>query len=103
MYKFCAWVLIISFINLQVPVVAFAAEGAPAAKQDGITKNLPEMVASPEAPLPAGVKPAPKKSNNWMWWVLGGAVLVGALAAGGGGGGGGETPPPSTGSVAVGW
>jgi hypothetical protein len=100
-YKLCAWVLIVSFINLQVPVVALAADGAQAAKQDGITKNRPEMVASPEVPLPAGAKPAAKKSYTWLWWVLG-AVVVGAAAAGGGGGGGGGGGS-STGSVSLGW
>jgi hypothetical protein len=104
MSKMCVWVLILSVLNLQVPIVAFAAQAAQYAKPDSITKNPPEMVASPEVPLPEGAKPEAKKSNTWLWWALG-AVAVGAAAAGGGGGGGGGSsiPPSSTGNVNVAW
>jgi hypothetical protein len=104
--KLCAWVLILSVLNLQVAAVALAAQNTQVAKLDTIKKNLPEMVASPELNLP-GQKPDEKKSYNWVWWVVG-AVVLGA-AVGGGGGGGGSTPPPNTitppsnGAVAVGW
>jgi len=101
--KLCAWVLILSVFNLHAPVVAFAAQAAQVSKPDTITKNPPEMVASPESNIPGG-KAEEKTSYTWLWWVLG-AVLVGgaiAAAAGGGGGGGGGAGGGS-GSVSVGW
>jgi hypothetical protein len=99
--KLCACVLIISVLNLQAPLVAFAAEGAVPAKSDTITKNPPEMVASPELNIPGG-KAEGKTSYTWLWWVLG-AVVVGVAAAAGGGGGGGGSSGGGSGSVSVGW
>jgi predicted phage tail protein len=91
--------LVLAVLNLNVATVVLAADPVPAMK-DTITKNPPEMLASPEMNIPAGKKVEGKKSYTWLWWVLG-AVVVGAAAAGGGGGGGGGDS--STGGVSVGW
>jgi len=92
--KICAGVLTVALLNLQVPAVALAAQGSDADKSEGITKNPPEMVATPEVNMPGG--------NTWLWWVLGALVVGGAAAAAGGGGGGGGGGS-SSGSVSVGW
>lgn len=92
--KICAGVLIVAVLNLQVPAVALAAQGSAADKSDGITKNAPEMLATPEVNLPG--------SKTWLWWVLG-AVAVGAAAAAAGGGGGGGGGGSSTGTINYGW
>jgi hypothetical protein len=97
LYKVCASVLIVAVLNLQVPAVALAAQAPLADKSEGITKNAPEMLATPEVNKPGG--------NTWLWWVLG-ALAVGVAAAaggGGGGGGGGQTSTSSSGSVNVNW
>ncbi len=94
--KMCAGVLIAAVLNLQVPAVVLAAQGSSADKSDGITKNTPEMVATPEVSLPG--------SKTWLWWVLGGLAVGGAAAAaGGGGGGGGGGGTSSSGGVTVSW
>jgi hypothetical protein len=104
--RLCAWVLILSFLNLQVTTAALAVQNIQVAKAASITKHLPEMAASPEMDIP-GQKPGEKKSFNWLWVALG-AVILGVAAAGGGGGGGGgssSTNPPASnnGAVNVGW
>lgn len=55
-----------------------------------ISKNEPEMMASPEERIPVEI--VEKKMSKWEWILLG-ALAVGALAAAGaaaGGGGGGD-------------
>ncbi len=95
--KICAGILVVAVLHLQVPAVALAAQGSAADKSEGITKNVPEMAATPEVNLPG--------SKTWLWWVLGALVVGGAAAAaaGGGGGGGGGGSSSSSGSVSVSW
>jgi hypothetical protein len=94
LYKICAFVLVVAVINLQVPVVALAVEASLPDKADGITKNAPEMLATPEVNL---------KSHKWLWWVLGALAVGAAAAAAGGGGGGGGGGGSSTGTINFGW
>ncbi len=93
--KICAGILIVAVLNLQVPVVALAAQGQDSDKSEGITKNVPEMVGTPEVSLPGG--------HTWLWWVLGALVVGGAAAAAGGGGGGGGGTSSNNGGAYVGW
>ena len=96
LYKTCAWILIIAVLHLQIPVAAMAAQAINPDRSDGITRNLPEKLATPEENIP--------KTTNWWLWVLAAvAVGVAAAAGGGGGGGGSTTTAASTGDVAVGW
>ena len=92
--KIIAVVLITAVLNLQIPLVALAAQGASADRADGITKHQPEMAATAEVSLPG--------SKKWLWWVLG-ALLVGGVAAAAGGGGGAAAGGASAGSVTVAW
>lgn len=94
--------LALAVLNLQVPVTAFAGQGSSIIKAEGISKNPPEMLATPEVNMP-GEKTAAKKSNTWLWYVLGAVVLGAAAAGSGGGGGGGGAGGDSGGSVSVGW
>ena len=96
LYKICAGILIAAVLNLQVPAVGFAVEASHADKSDSVTKNAPEMLATPEVDIPG--------AYTWLWWVLGALAVGGiAAAAGGGGGGGGQTSTSSSGSVSVSW
>jgi hypothetical protein len=94
LYKIGVSVLIVAVINLQVPVVALAVEASLPDKSDGITKNAPEMLATPEVN---------QKSHTWLWWVLGAVAVGAAVAAGGGGGGGGGGSSSSSGTLNIGW
>jgi predicted phage tail protein len=94
--------LALAVFNLQVPLMVFAAQGSSIVKVEGISKNPPEMLATPEVNMPGEMVEA-KKSKTWLWYVLGAVVVGAAAASGGGGGGGGGNRDGSGGSVAVGW
>ncbi len=95
LYKICAGILIVAVFNLQIPLLAFAAQAA-AEKSEGITKNAPEMTATPEVSMPG--------SSTWLWWVLGALAVGGAAAAaGGGGGGGGSSGSTTNGNASISW
>jgi hypothetical protein len=104
--RICALVLLVSLIHVQAPVADLAAQKAAPGKADGITKNAPELLVSPEivGQPPESPKTEQKEtgktSYTWLWVALG-AVVVGAAAAGSGGGGGGGVA--DTGSISVGW
>ena len=96
-------ILIVSIMNLYFPQVTFS-QVTDTSGQEGVTKNPPEFLTSPEVNIPVEKE---TKVSTWTWVVLG-VLLVGGIAAaaaggGGGGGGGSSTPPASNGSVTVGW
>jgi hypothetical protein len=95
LYKICAGFLIVAVFNLQIPMVALADQTSPTEKSENITKNAPEMLATPEVKVPGG--------KTWYWWVLGAVAVGAAAAAAGGGGGGGGSTSSSSGSVSVSW
>lgn len=86
--------LILSFLNIYLPTVAFA-------KAD-ITIHEPEIISTPGEKIPA--TEVKKKTSPWVWVV--GIAAVGGLvaaAAGGGGGDDGGGSGTTTGSITVGW
>jgi len=80
LFKICVSVMILSIINLQVPVLALAAGATVTDQSSGITKNEPEMLATPEVRMPGA------KSYTWLWVVLGAVAIGGAAAVGAAGG-----------------
>jgi hypothetical protein len=93
--KICAGILVVAVFNLQVPAIVLAAQGSAGDRSDGITKNAPEMVGTPEVSIPG--------TKTWLWWMLGALVVGGAVAAAGGGGGGGDGGTSSSGGISVSW
>ena len=76
---------------------------------DNITRNEPEMMATPEETIP--VETVERKMSKWEWILLGTLAVValgaaGAAAGGGGGDDGGTVsnqPAGDSGNVEVSW
>ena len=99
--KLLSVVLVLLVLNLYLPNITFAEQQYVYAKA-GITKHKPEILSTPEEPIPT-LKA--KKTSGWTWVIL--LALVGGLAAvaagGGGGGGGSSGDGGDSGDVSVTW
>ena len=106
--KIFVFLLCISVLALQMPGAASAKYYLSATKPTKVSKNPPQIMATPEEaiPLVEAPKSEEKKSNKGMIWGLVGLVaIIGAVAAaaGGGGGGGGGKGGSGEGGIKVGW
>ena len=104
--KLFTLVLMLLTLNLYLPNITFADQHDLFAKAD-ITKHKPEVLSTPEEPIPTTKV---KKTSGWTWVILlglaGGAAA--GLAAGAGSeeesdGGGGGDGDGDTGDVVVTW
>lgn len=96
-------ILILFTLHLSVPPLTFSQE-RQRLSQAGVTTPSPEILGTPEKPIPTVKKQ--KKGSAWTWLLMLGIAGGVAAAAGGGGGdsgGGGDGQTPTTGDVAVTW
>lgn len=94
-------VLILSVVSLYLPNITLAEQHHVFAKAR-VTEHKPEILSTPEEPIPT-IKA--KKTSGWTWLIAIGLIggVAAAAAGGGGGGGGGESPPPEEGNVTITW
>jgi hypothetical protein len=101
----CLVILLVLFtMHLSLPPITFSQERQRVA-QAGVTTGRPEMLGTPEKPIPTVKKE--KKGSAWTWLIILGLAGGAAAAAGGGGGGdsggGGGGGTTTTGDVEVAW